>query len=228
MKQTVVMGASGRMGQEVIGQLKSSLTLDFHSGVAQEGGDYVAAPEKLNAGEIDLVIDFSLPDGFEKILSFCVENRIPLVSGTTGLSDMQFQSIATAGRTIPVLWASNMSIGVAFMNSMLTKYSAIKHFEFGIEELHHSKKKDSPSGTALTLKSSLEQAIEKPVDQVVALRGGGIYGIHKVWAMSPDETITLEHTALNRTVFAAGAVRAAEWLVSQPAGQYQLSDVLGL
>ena len=228
MKKVAVMGASGRMGQEVIGQLGASSVFEFHSGVAQEGGDYVISPEKLNAADIDLVIDFSLPEGFEKILSFCVDNKVPLVSGTTGLTDMQFQSVATAGRSIPVLWASNMSIGVAFMNSMLKKYSAIKHFEFGIEELHHSKKKDSPSGTALTLKTSLEEAIERPVDQVVALRGGGIYGIHKVWAMSPDETITLEHTALNRTVFAAGAVKAAEWLVNQPAGQYQLSDVLGL
>ncbi len=228
MKKTAVMGASGRMGREVISQLTASSLLEFHSGVAQEGGEFVKTPENLNASDVEVVIDFSLPEGFEKILKFCTDHRIPLVSGTTGLSDQHFQSLKEASQKIPVLWASNMSIGVAFMSFLLKQYSAIKHFDFGIEELHHSKKIDSPSGTALTLKSSLEEAIEKPVDQVVALRGGGIYGIHKVWAMSPDESITLEHTALNRTVFASGAVKAAEWLVHKKQGQYSLSDVLEL
>lgn len=228
MKQVAVMGAGGRMGQEVIGQLRKSSVLSYHSGVAQEGGEYVSSPVNLNSNEIDVVIDFSLPDGFDKILKFCSERGVPLVSGTTGLSDQQFQTLADAGKKIPVLWASNMSIGVTFMNSLLEQFATIKDFEFGIEELHHSQKKDSPSGTALTLKSTLEGALKKSVDQVVAIRGGGIYGIHKIWAMSPDETITLEHTALNRTVFAAGAVKAAEWLTQQKSGLYQLRDVLGL
>lgn len=227
MKNVAVMGASGRMGQEVIIQLNFSTSLQFHSGVAESGGDYCKNPSELDSNNIDLVIDFSLPDGFDEILKYCVTHKIPLVSGTTGLSSAQLNSLESAGKSIPVLWSPNMSIGVAFVSSLLSHFSAIREFDFGIEELHHSKKKDSPSGTALKLQQALEAAIKKPVDQVVALRGGGIYGIHKVWAMSPDETITLEHSALNRSVFASGAVKAAEWLVGQQMGVYQLTDVLG-
>ncbi|MCB0406933.1 MAG: 4-hydroxy-tetrahydrodipicolinate reductase [Bdellovibrionales bacterium] len=228
MKNVAVMGASGRMGQEVIRRLKDSQILTFKAGVAQGSEDYFSKPEALPAQEIDLVIDFSLPAGFEKICDWCLHNKKPLVSGTTGLSSFQNKKLNELGMVVPTLWSPNMSIGVAFVGELLKQFKALRDFEFGIEELHHKNKKDSPSGTALFLKEKLETATGTSVEQMVSLRGGGIFGIHKIFAMSEDETITLEHTALNRSVFAAGAIRAAEWLSAKEKGLYHLNDILGI
>jgi 4-hydroxy-tetrahydrodipicolinate reductase len=227
MKKAAVMGASGRMGQEVMLALENSKILTFAAGVASGSKKFLEQPALMQSKDIDIVIDFSLPEGFSEILDWCVENKKPLVSGTTGLSVDHQKRLAQAATIVPVLWSPNMSVGVAVMTEMLKHFSVVKDFDFAIEELHHNQKKDSPSGTALHLKQNLEKALQKEVDQVVALRGGGIYGIHKVWAMSTQETITIEHTALNRAVFAAGAIRAAEWLVQKSPGQYRLSQVLG-
>ncbi|WP_374029484.1 4-hydroxy-tetrahydrodipicolinate reductase [Bdellovibrio bacteriovorus] len=125
-----------------------------------------------------------------------------------------------------MLWSSNMSLGVAVLNEALKSLSAISHFDFQIEELHHNKKKDKPSGTAITLQENLEKAVGRELPEALAIRGGGIFGVHKIYAMSDEEVLTFEHTALNRTVFAKGAVQAAEWLVKQKPGLYQIRDVL--
>lgn len=227
MKSIAVMGASGRMGQEVIKLLKSHSQLNFVAGVARSSPDFFADPPSLPQTSIDAVIDFSLPEGFSEIVRWCVENQVPLVSGTTGIGDQEIRFAQQAGEKIPILWSPNMSLGVAFVKRLLESYSSISHFDFAIDEVHHGQKKDAPSGTALVLQKQLEKSTGKPVSSMNAVRGGGVFGMHKVWALSPDEVITLEHSALNRTVFASGAIRAIEWLIHQPPGYYSLSDVLG-
>ena len=181
---------------------------------------------KLDAKNIDLVIDFSLPELTDEVIAWCVSNTKPLVSGVTGISSQQKQRFAEAGTTIAALWAPNMSLGVAVLSRMLGELRHLKGFDFQIEELHHKRKKDKPSGTALFLQEKLEAAVGEAAPDPMAIRGGGIFGVHRVWAMGEEETITLEHTAMNRRVFARGAMKAAQWLASQKPGLYTLNDTL--
>ena len=127
---------------------------------------------------------------------------------------------------IPVFWASNFSIGVALVTEMLNVFSKHNEFDFQIEELHHRHKRDRPSGTAKSLQKALQKVVLKDLPEPVSIRGGEIFGIHKVWAMGASENITIEHTALNRSVFAEGAVRAAVWLAEQKSGNYTMRDLL--
>ncbi len=184
--------------------------------------------EKLDPKQVSLVIDFSLPELTAGVIAWCMKNETPLVSGVTGISNELKAKFAEAGRSIPVLWAPNMSLGVAVLSRMLSELKHLSGFEFQIEELHHSRKKDKPSGTALFLQETLEAAVGQEAPEPLAIRGGGIFGIHRIWAMGEEETLTLEHNAMNRRVFARGAMKAAQWLLQQPAGQYTLNDMLSL
>jgi 4-hydroxy-tetrahydrodipicolinate reductase len=181
---------------------------------------------KLDPSKVDVVIDFSLPELTDDVIDWCVANKKPLVSGVTGISLEQKKHFTQAGQTIPALWAPNMSLGVAVLSRMLAEFRNLKGFEFQIEELHHKRKKDKPSGTALFLQEKMEAAIGEEAPAPLAIRGGGIFGIHRIWAMGEEETITLEHNAMNRRVFARGALKAAQWLLSQKPGLYQLDDTL--
>ncbi len=216
----IITGASGRMGQSLVKILSSKnlpvIELSRKSDL-----------EELSASSKSVIIDFSSPEYFDKILDWSIANKVPFVSGTTGLTDKQFEKLKTASSDIPVLWAPNMSLGVAFVNKLLKSYSEIaKDFDFQIEEFHHRHKVDSPSGTGIFLQETLKKAVNKEVPEVLSVRGGGIYGVHKIWAMSEEETISLEHQALNRDVFASGAIKCALWLSSQSAGQYNIEHVI--
>ncbi len=180
----------------------------------------------LSAKKLDVMIDFSNPDAMSEALKWCVKNKVAFLGGTTGISNAQEKEMIAAAKVIPVFWASNFSVGVALMTEMLNVFSKHKEFDFQIEELHHRHKKDRPSGTAKSLQKALQKVVSKALPEPVSIRGGEIFGIHKVWAMSPSETITIEHTALNRSVFAKGAIRAAAWLSEQEPGNYTMRDLL--
>lgn len=224
--KVAVMGAGGRMGQEVIQILKSASDLEFVAGVDHSNKEFLKTPDQLKPNEVDIVIDFSLPEGFANIASWCLKSNKPLVSGTTGVSEADQEVLQQLAKKVPCLWAPNMSIGVAIVTEMLKNFAAIKDFDFAIEEMHHSQKKDKPSGTAQHLRAQLETVIDKKTDDPAVVRGGGIFGVHRILAMSEEEVITLEHTALNRSVFAKGAVRAAQWLYTQPPGRYHIKDMV--
>ncbi|MEO0337492.1 MAG: 4-hydroxy-tetrahydrodipicolinate reductase, partial [Pseudomonadota bacterium] len=200
--------------------------LAYVAGVANQGDGFLATAADLDPSQVDAVIDFSLPDGFVEILNWCEKNQKPLVSGTTGVTDAQLDLMKKAGLKTSVLWSPNMSLGVAVLRKALSVFSEANWFDFAIEEFHHNKKVDRPSGTALHLKKALEENIEREVKEVSALRGGGIYGVHSVFAMSEDEVLEFKHTALNRSVFASGAVKSCEWLLNQQPGVYVLEDVI--
>jgi 4-hydroxy-tetrahydrodipicolinate reductase len=214
-------GASGRMGQEI-------------QALISEGPGFLlkhvigAAPDwkKIKSSEVDVVIDFSSPEGLQHALRWCVGEGKPLVSGTTGVSVTEYSKLIKAGGKIPVLHAANMSLGVAVMGAMLKSFGPVRDWDFQIEEAHHSLKKDKPSGTALLLQDQLTKVAGRPLPTPNSIRGGGTPGIHAVWAMGPDEAIVLQHTAFNRKVFARGALHAARWLFDKKdPGLYDLTDL---
>lgn len=215
-----VFGASGRMGTEVL-----QLWQKTHGKSVFFFTDRDLVEEK--ASQVEVWVDFSSPEGLEKILSFCVQHRQALVSGTTGLSPKAFKALDKASRKIPILWAPNMSLGVNILAQALQSLKSAQNFDFQIEEVHHRHKKDKPSGTALRLQEELQLVIGRRVPDPLALRGGGVFGIHKVWAMSDEEVLIFEHQALNRAVFAKGALSAALWLAKKRPGRYSIQNMLG-
>lgn len=225
-----VIGASGRVGTEITHILKEKGLIPFlgiYFKNSPQGYQHTSQTiDVAVAKDVDLWIDFSLPESFEKFLIPVSKWGMPLVSGTTGLSEKQKTLIKEAGQNCPILWSSNMSLGVAVLTEALEVFKKIKHFDFQIEEFHHNKKKDAPSGTAVSLQNKLVSVVEKEVPAPVSIRGGGIFGIHKVWAMSDQETLTFEHQALNRRVFAEGAVFAALKLQGKAKGVYTMRDIL--
>ncbi|WP_413569155.1 4-hydroxy-tetrahydrodipicolinate reductase [Bdellovibrio sp. HCB117] len=216
-----VIGPAGRMGKEIVGVIDSNPRCEVFYPLNRD--DKFDAKK---AKQVDVWIDFSSPDALKDVLKRAAEHKTPVVCGTTGFSKKEKDLLAQYSKKIPVLWSSNMSLGVAVLNETLKNLSAISHFDFQIEEIHHNRKKDKPSGTAITLQENLEKAVGKKLPEALAIRGGGVFGVHKVYSMSDEEVLVFEHSALNRTVFAKGAVMAAEWLVKQKPGLYQIRDVL--
>lgn len=234
MKQKIkvgLVGASGRMGQEITDILKTKKEFELHLAICRSASlaDFAytrPAPNCPEAKEVDLWIDFSSPELLKNVLAVAVKNKTPVVSGVTGITATEHVALKRASKSIPVLWASNMSLGIAVLTEALDVFSRIRNFDFQIEEFHHNRKKDRPSGTAKSLQEKLEKAVGRKLPEPLSIRGGGIFGIHKVHAMAEEEHIVFEHMALNRAVFARGAVEAAQWLCSKKKGFYSMRDVL--
>lgn len=216
----LINGFNGKMGQAIQVQCKQSdlQAMDFHS-----------LEKDLN--NISAVIDFSSPNGFIACTKYCIEHKIPLISGTTGLSDEHLEIVSTAKKSIPILLASNMSLGIANLKSSIEQYllSVSSHSKCKIIEIHHTNKKDSPSGTAIEIQSFLENLpgskIDSPID-VQSLRIGNIFGIHRIIFENAEGVTTFQHIANSRDVFARGAVQAVKWIHSQEIGEYSFTDFL--
>lgn len=224
-----VVGAAGKMGKElcqVINEAGFVPFLGMYNAKKPEGFENTANNwQDKKTEDVDLWIDFSLPEAFDQAIVAMAKLKKPIVSGTTGISAEQKQLLNEAAKTAPVLWSSNMSVGVAFVNKLLSQFKDIKDFDFQIEELHHRNKKDAPSGTAKTMHENLETAVGKKVPPTLSIRGGGIFGVHRIWAMSDQEVITIEHQALNRKVFAEGALKAGLSLLNKGPGLYSMKDI---
>ncbi len=225
-----IIGISGRMGVELV-TLAPEAGFQVRSGVALQAArrgeiEIVTRVQDLKPADVDLVIDFSLPELTDDVITWCETNAKPLVSGVTGISESQKTAFQRAARKIPVIWSSNMSLGIAVLTRLLAGLKALEGFDFQIEETHHNRKKDAPSGTALSLQTALKTALGRDLPEPLSIRGGGVFGIHRVMALGEEETLTLEHTALNRRVFARGALRASRWLISQKPGLYRLEDTI--
>ena len=229
----LIHGAHGRMGQALLRLCSEQAGCDAVAAVsrrqpAQRVVDRVAnfaASEMHGVPAFDVAIDFSLPEAFDTLLELCVERGNALVSGTTGLSDAQRQAIEAASTRIPILWASNFSIGVAVLNAMVRRAAtALPGWDCDIIEMHHSRKLDAPSGTALTLGAAAEQGGATP--RYASIRAGDIVGEHLVQFSAPGERIELVHRAGNRDIFARGALQAAAWLAGKPPGLYPIDALL--
>ncbi|WP_084086976.1 4-hydroxy-tetrahydrodipicolinate reductase [Aerolutibacter daejeonensis] len=231
--RVLIHGASGRMGQALLRLASEQSTLQVVGAVAREperlptlpGVHRLAASELSQAPVFDVAIDFSLPEGFDRILDLCVARGAALVSGTTGIELLQREALAAASRQIPVLWASNFSLGVAVLNDLVERAAqALQGWDCDIVESHHVHKLDAPSGTALTLGEHARKGGAEP--RYASLRAGDIVGEHLVQFTALGERIELVHRATNRDIFARGALHCAGRLVSRPAGSYRVRDLL--
>lgn len=173
----------------------------------------------------DVAVDFSLPEGFDAILDLCVARRAAFVSGTTGLSAAQEVALADASTRIPLVWASNFSLGVAVLHDLVERAArALPGWDCDIVEAHHTRKLDAPSGTALTLGAAAGQGGATP--RYASIRAGDIVGEHLVQFASAGERIELIHRASNRDIFARGALHVATRLKDRAAGRYRVADLL--
>jgi 4-hydroxy-tetrahydrodipicolinate reductase len=173
--------------------------------------------------DLDVAIDFSHPDCLADMLAL----NCPVVIGTTGYSEDQMDAIEQMAQQQPVFYASNYSVGVAVMNRLVRQLAVYlqEDFDFALVEKHHRYKLDAPSGTAKTMLETLEQVGQTDVP-VQALRFGTIVGEHEVIAAGTDEVLSIKHEALSRDIFANGALKAAQWLVNQAPGLYDMEDLL--
>ena len=184
-----------------------------------------ASADLAQVPEFDVAIDFSLPEGFDAVLDLCASRNAALVSGTTGLSAAQRTSMDAAATTIPLLWASNFSLGVAALHALVAQAAKyLPGWDCDIIEAHHVHKQDAPSGTALTLGASAQANGATP--RYASIRAGDIVGEHLVQFTGLGERIELVHRASNRDIFARGALHAARRLHGRAAGRYRVADLL--
>jgi len=248
-----VFGASGRVGKLLLENLKETEDMSLSTVYVRNSLDFAIDPSVLVTSNMqsflnacDIVIDFSLPDACEDLLEAALKTPKPLVIGTTGLNTHQLNLMKSATEIMPVLYATNMSLGVALLNKLVHQASAaLEGFDIEIVEMHHKHKKDAPSGTALTLAESAAAGRnlelnkvrisgrdgnigERSKDEiaVMALRGGDIVGRHTVGFYNDGEFIELNHTATSRATFSKGALRAAKWLHAKTPGFYSIADCL--
>jgi 4-hydroxy-tetrahydrodipicolinate reductase len=231
------------MGQTIIACAKTDHEIIVAAGVDQ-GDDLVAAIKGADA-----VIDFSHHNVTPDVAKICVEHKKILVVGTTGHTDAEVAAISEAAHRIPLVFAPNFSVGVNTLFWLTRKAAEILGPDFDLEvvEMHHHLKKDSPSGTAKRLAEILAEARQLSYNQdarhgrfgivgertpteigMHAIRGGDVVGDHTVIYAAQGERVELTHKASSRETFARGSIRAAKWVSKQPAGLYDMQDVLGL
>jgi 4-hydroxy-tetrahydrodipicolinate reductase len=229
----LIHGASGRMGQALLRlcaeqadcQVVAAVTRKSPAQRVAEGVPFFAASELSGVPTFDVAIDFSLPEGFDPILELCVARGAALVSGTTGLSDPQRAALDAAAVKIPLVWASNFSLGVAVLSELVERAAkALPGWDCDVIEAHHAQKKDAPSGTALTLGEAANANGAKVA--YASLRAGDIVGEHTVQFTGLGERLELVHRAGNRDIFARGALHAARRIVGKPAAAYRVRDLL--
>ncbi|MGB5875797.1 MAG: 4-hydroxy-tetrahydrodipicolinate reductase [Psychrobacter nivimaris] len=261
-----VIGAGGRMGRMLIEAVQNNPQTALKAAIERQGSSLVgadagevAAIGHLNVqivddlaaviDDIDVLIDFSLPDATEKNMQVCAEHNVAMVIGTTGFNEQQERVLAKASEKITIVYAGNYSTGVNLSLKLLGM--AAKAFgndaDVEIIEAHHKHKIDAPSGTAYMMAEAVAEARGQNLKDVAiygregqtgeresgtigihAVRGGEIVGDHTVMFIADGEVVEITHRARARMTFAAGAVRAATWVVEQEVGQYNMQDVLGL
>ena len=241
MTRTLIHGA-GRMARRVLTLLPDFEGFELAGMVSRTrpdedtGVDWFGSLNDVST-PVDLLIDFTLPGGTRVAASWCAANKVALLSGTTGLADADFSALKDAGLEVPVLWAPNLSRGVALISALVRQASAAlgAGTEVSINDIHHQHKLDAPSGTALALGAAVKQgqAENQPGTKhnepaYSSVREGEVIGEHTVSFAMADELIEISHKALDRDVFARGALNAGEWLVKQTPGYYSSSDWLGL
>lgn len=259
----IINGAAGRMGKRIVALAYENKKFDIVGAT-----DYAEHPDKgkdigLLAGieainvelsaeippSADVMIDFSLPNAADVSIDHCVKNKIALVLGTTGLSAAHMGQLKEAATKIPVVQATNMSLGMNLLFATVGKVAKAlgEPYDIEIVEAHHRFKKDAPSGSALSLAEHICEETDRDYPGSLvhgregkeatrregtigmhAIRGGDIVGEHSVIYSTLGETVTISHRAHTRDTFVGGALRAAEWIVNQKPNLYNMLDVLGL
>lgn len=261
-----VIGAGGRMGRMLIEAVNDNPQTTLKAAIERQGSSLVGADAgevaaighlnvqivddlKAVVNDIDVLIDFSLPDATEKNMQLCAEHNVAMVIGTTGFNEQQEQVLVKASEQIAIVYAGNYSTGVNLSLKLLEMAAKAFGTDADVEviEAHHKHKIDAPSGTAYMMAEAVAEARGQNLKDVAvygregqtgereagtigihAIRGGEIIGDHTVMFIADGEVVEITHRARARMTFAAGAVRAATWIIQQEVGQYNMQDVLGL
>ena len=266
MTRVAILGAAGRMGRALIQSLPAEPQAQFAAALGRAGSAELGRDAAVLAGlpqsgvrltsdlaaalpGVDVVVDFTRPDGAMQALQACLDQRKALVIGTTGFSAAQKAAIADAARSIPICLSANYSVGVNVCLRLLriAAQSLGEGYDVEIVEAHHRNKVDAPSGTALRMGEAVADALGRKLEDCAVygregqtgardrntigfatVRGGDVVGDHTVMFLGEGERVEITHKASNRSNFARGALRAAVWLAARPAGMYDMQDVLGL
>ena len=261
-----VIGAGGRMGRMLIEAVQDNPQTTLNAAIERQGSSLVGADAgevaaighldvqivddlKAVINDIDVLIDFSLPDATEQNMQICAAHNVAMVIGTTGFNEQQEKVLKEASKQIAIVYAGNYSTGVNLSLKLLAMAAKAFGTEADVEviEAHHKHKIDAPSGTAYMMAEAVAEARGQNLKDVVvygregqtgarevgsigihAIRGGEIIGDHTVMFIADGEVVEITHRARARMTFAAGAVRAATWVIKQEVGQYNMQDVLGL
>jgi 4-hydroxy-tetrahydrodipicolinate reductase len=250
MVKILMHGCNGKMGRMITEIVKNEEDAVIAAGVDKFTGipnDYPVFEKIAQCDvDVDVVIDFSNAGAVDELLDYCVEKSLPVVLCTTGLSDEQLKKVDECSEKIAVLKSANMSMGINLLLKLLkdaAKVLAPAGYDIELVEKHHNQKLDAPSGTALALADSINEAMGNEYEYVYdrsqvrkkrdakeigisAVRAGTIVGEHEVIFAGTDEVIEFKHTAYSRSVFAKGAVEAGKFLAGQPAGMYDMGDVI--
>ena len=251
MTKILLTGCNGRMGKVITDLAKADPEVEIAAGIDVAGepcGAYPVYGSFRDVKEaVDVIIDFSSPKAFDRMMDYALEHRIPVVVCTTGLSEEQIRRLEEDSKQIAVLRSANMSLGVNLLLKLVKEAAAKlapEGFDIEIVERHHNQKKDAPSGTALALADSINeglggayeytfdrsQRLEKRREKEIgisALRGGNIPGTHEVVFAGPDELVEFHHVAYSRSIFGKGALAAAKFLAGKSAKMYTMADVIG-
>lgn len=247
-KHISIFGAAGRMGQTLIKLIDESDDLELSGALDQaesvhiakavidvvEGLSHTSKFVTFIADPLDalidahVVIDFALPENIEARIEACRASGVAMLIGTTGLSDEQQGLIRDAGAYIPILWASNMSLGVNTVFALAANAARAlgKDFDITIEETHHEHKVDAPSGTALSIGDVIGDAVGAVEIEYKSFREGEVIGDHTVIFESDNERIEIHHHAKDRALFAQGALTLARRLADKPKGCYRVRDLI--
>lgn len=251
MVKMIMHGCNGAMGRVITGlmagqdEIRIVAGIDKHDSLPQDYPVYTS----LHAcrEEADVVVDFASASAIDGLLEYCGERRLPVVVCTTGLSPAQVEKIRETAKKTAILRSANMSLGVNLLLKLVkeaAKTLAAADFDIEIVEKHHNQKVDAPSGTALALADSMNEALESryryEYDRsarhekrdrheigISAVRGGSIVGEHDVIFAGKDEVVTFCHTAYSKAIFAKGAIEAAKFLAGKEPGLYSMADVIG-
>lgn len=250
MIRMIMHGCNGRMGQMISDIVTKEEDVSIVAGIDVYGGKKNDYPvfEKLESCNIeaDVLVDFTGSAAFDGLMDWCVDKNMPCVLCSTGLNEIQLKRVEESAKKIAILRSANMSMGINTLMKVLKEVAPVfakAGFDIEVVEKHHNQKLDAPSGTALALADSVNEAFEEKYEYVYdrssrreirpkkeigisAIRGGTIVGDHDVIFAGTDEVVAFSHMAYSRAVFAKGAVSAAKFLAGKQAGMYDMADVI--
>lgn len=248
MIKVLINGCNGKMGQEVIKAIHDNEKFTVLNGVdKEENPDYIF-PVYTNINDIkekpDVIIDFSIPVATMQILEYAKSNKVPIVIATTGLSEEQKQKIKEYSKAIPIFQSANMSYDINLMKRIVAEVAKnLIGTDIEIIETHHNRKVDAPSGTALLLADSINEALGNSMEYnfnrfqnrekrkkneigFSSIRGGNIVGEHTVCFFGENDCLEITHKAYSRGLFAEGALKGAEYIIGKENGYYTMNEII--
>lgn len=250
MVKMIMHGCNGHMGQVISDLVEKDSEMEIVAGVDPQcknthGYPVFAGFDECNV-DADVIVDFAAAVAVDKLLEYSKSKKVPVVLCTTGLTQEQLAKVQDASKEVAILKSANMSLGINTLLKLLKDAARVfgnAGYDIEVVEQHHRLKKDAPSGTALALADSVNEALDNQYEYVYdrsgrseqrpdkeigisAVRGGTIVGVHDVIFAGTDEVITFNHTAYSKSVFAKGAIEAGKFLAGKPAGMYDMADVI--